>query len=191
MRLSLRNRLTLLFFGIDCVAIAALYLIVAPGLQTRLLNQTLNELAANARHYSARVGRTVGSSLPLSAVTARVDAVGLASGSRVTLLLVTRGPGGLQLSPVADSSKLGASAPLRFPVAVRAVRSGTPQTGTETARDGTVAEAAEPIRYAGQIAAVIVFSTPVSDIVRSVAVVRHEILFAGGVALVLALLGRD
>jgi signal transduction histidine kinase len=189
MRLSLRNRLTLLFFCIDFVAIAALYLIVAPGLQTRLLNQTLNELASNARRYSGRIVRTVGSSLPLPAVAGRVDAAGLASGSRVTLLLVTRSPGGPQLSPVADSSKLGASVPLRFPAAVRAVRSGTGQTGIEKARDGTVAEAAYPVRYGGQIASVIVFSTPVSDIVRSVGVVRHEILFAGAVALVLALIG--
>jgi signal transduction histidine kinase len=188
-RLSLRNRLALLFFCIDCIAIAALYLYVAPGLQTRLLNQTLNELAANVQKYSGRIVRTVGSSVPLPVVTSRVDAAGLASGSRVTLLLVTHAPGGPQLSPQADSSKLGASAPLRFPVAVRAARSGTLETGTETARDGTVAEAAEPVRYGGQIASVIVFSTPVSDIVRSVAVVRHEILVAGGIALLLALFG--
>src|SRR5947209_12177089 len=108
MRLSLRNRLALLFFCIDCIAIAALYLYVAPGLQTRLLNQTLNELAKNAQTYSGRIMRTVGSSAPLSAVTARVDAAGLASGSRVTLLLVTKTPSGPQLSPQADSSKLGA-----------------------------------------------------------------------------------
>jgi signal transduction histidine kinase len=188
-RLSLRNRLALLFFCIDCIAIAALYLYVAPGLQTRLLNQTLNELAASAHRYSGRIVRTVGSSDPLSVVTGRVDAAGLASGSRVTLLLVTSAPGGPQLSVEADSSKLGASAPLAFPVAVRAVRSGVAQTGTEKVHDGTFAEAALPVRFGGSVASVIVFSTPVSDIVRSVAVVRHEILVAGGIALLLALVG--
>ena len=35
----------------------------------------------------------------------------------------------------------------------------------------------------------IVYSAPVSDIVRSVAIVRHEILVAGGIALLLALVG--
>jgi signal transduction histidine kinase len=188
-RLSLRNRLALLFFCIDCIAIAALYLYVAPGLQTRLLNQTLNQLASHAQTYSGRIIRTIGSSDPLPVVTSRVDAAALASASRVTLLLVNFAPGGPQLSPQADSSKLGASAPLRFPVAVRAVRAGTGQTGTEQTGDGTVAEAAQPIRYNGRIGSVIVFSTPVSDIVRSVAVVRHEILVAGGIALLLALLG--
>ncbi len=35
----------------------------------------------------------------------------------------------------------------------------------------------------------IVYSAPVSDVVRSVAIVRHEILVAGGIALLLALVG--
>jgi signal transduction histidine kinase len=189
MRLSLRYRLALLFFGINCIAIAALYLYVAPGLQTRLVNQTLNELAGHARSDSGRVVRTVGSSVPLSVVQSRVDAASLASGERVTLLLVTDALGGPQLSPQADSSKLAASAPMTFPVAYRAVRTGKPSTGTETTREGTVAEAAYPIRYQGRIASVIAYSAPVSDVVRSVAVVRHEILVAGGIALLLALLG--
>jgi two-component system OmpR family sensor kinase len=189
MRLSLRNRLALLFFGINFVAIAALYLYVAPGLQTRLVNETLAQLAAHARGDSGRIVRTVGSSVPLSVVQSRVNAAGLASGERVTMLLVSYSLGRPQLSPQADSSKLAASAPLTVPVAYRAVQSAAPAAGTETTRDGTVAEAAYPVRYQGRIAAVIVFSAPVSDIVRSVAVVRHEILVAGGIALLLALLG--
>ena len=56
------------------------------------------------------------------------------------------------------------------------------------ASDGTVAEAAYPVEYQGQVGAVIVYSDPVSDIVRSVAIVRHEILVAGGIALLLALI---
>ena len=38
-------------------------------------------------------------------------------------------------------------------------------------------------------AAVIVYSSPASDIVRTVATVRHQILVAGGIALLLALVG--
>ena len=40
MRLSLRNRLALVFFAITFVAIAVLYLYVAPGLQSRLVDET-------------------------------------------------------------------------------------------------------------------------------------------------------
>ncbi|HEY2654809.1 MAG TPA: hypothetical protein VGI55_03410, partial [Solirubrobacteraceae bacterium] len=48
---SLRNRLVLVFFGITLVAIATLYMYVAPGLQTRLINDRLAELARDARQY--------------------------------------------------------------------------------------------------------------------------------------------
>jgi two-component system, OmpR family, sensor kinase len=177
------------FFAITLVAIAALYLYVAPGLQTRLLNQKRSELASSARRYSGRIIETIGSAVPSSAVRRRVDAAGLVSGDRVTLLLVTRLAYGSQLSPQADSSKLAATTPLSFPVAQRAAVTGSPETGIEATRGGTVAEAAYPVHYQGSVGAVLVYSDPVSDIVRSVGIVRHEILVAGGIALLLALVG--
>jgi two-component system, OmpR family, sensor kinase len=187
MRLSLRNRLVLVFFAVMCLAIGVLYLYVAPGLQTRLIAQRLNELSADVQRDSGRIVRTVGSSDPLTVVQARVDAAGLSSGDRVTLLLVTQALGRPQLSPEADSSKLAATAQLAFPVAYRAAGLDELTTGTEAAK--TVAEAAYPVIYQGRAAAVIVFSAPIADLVRSVAVVRHQILVAGGIALLLALIG--
>ncbi|HEY1507889.1 MAG TPA: HAMP domain-containing sensor histidine kinase [Solirubrobacteraceae bacterium] len=189
MRLSLRNRLAFVFFAITLVAIAALYLYVAPGLQTRLVGQKRSELAADARRYSREIAGTVGSADPLSVVRNRVDAAGLSSGDRVTLLLVSQAPGGTQLSPEADSTKLEATTPLSFRVAHMAAATGSPQTGVEPTRDGTVAEAAYPVFYQGHVGAVLVYSDPVSDIVHSVEIVRHEILVAGGIALLLALVG--
>jgi two-component system, OmpR family, sensor kinase len=189
MRISLRNRLASVFFAITFVAITGLYLYVAPGLQTRLISQKLAELAKAARHDSGPILSTVGSTDPLSVVRSKVDAAGLASGDRVTLLLVSHLATGPQLSPEADSSKLAATAPLSFPVGFRAAQTGLPRTGTENARDGTVAEAAYPVRYQGGIGAVLVYSAPVSDLLDSVAIVRHEILVAGGIALLLALVG--
>jgi two-component system OmpR family sensor kinase len=186
---SLRTRLAAMIFAITLIAIAALYLYVAPGLQTRLVNEKRSALAASARRYSGPIVETVGSNVPLSAVRTRVDAAGLASGARVTLLLVTHLPGGPQLSGEADSTKLAATTPLSFPVAARAAVAGRPQTGIEETADGTFAEAASPVYYQGRVGAVIAYSDPVSDIVRSVEIVRHEILVAGGIALLLALTG--
>ena len=60
--LSLRNRLALVFFTITLLAIGALYLYVAPGLQSRLMGEKLTELAHSARVHSGPVRRTVGSS---------------------------------------------------------------------------------------------------------------------------------
>jgi signal transduction histidine kinase len=189
MRHSLRNRLALVFFAITLVAIAALYLYVAPGLRTRLLDERMNELAIAARAHSGQIVRSVGSAEPERLVRAQVDAAALASGNRVTLLLVSRTSSGLQLSPQADSSKLGTAAALPRGVAYGAARTGLPTNGTVQAMGGTLAEAAYPVAYQGRVADVIVYSSPVSDILHSVGIVRHEILIAGGLALLLALVG--
>jgi two-component system OmpR family sensor kinase len=191
MRNSLRNRLTFLFFAITLVAIAVLYLYVAPGLRARLVNERMRELGTAAARDSFQIIPSIrqGSRDPVSVVLAKVDAAGLASGDRVTLLLVTRTRAGVQLSVQADSSKLGAAAALPYKPAYRAARSGQPATGTEGSASGTVAEAALPVADDGRVTDVIVYSSPVSDIVHSVSIVRQQILIAGGIALLLALLG--
>src|SRR5437016_5464541 len=184
---SLRNRLAFLFFAITLVAIAALYLYVAPGLRSRLVNERLTQLANAARRDSFQIVPAIrpGSRETVGAVRQKVDAAGLASGDRVTLLLVTRTATGIQLSVQADSSKLGAAATLPYKPAIRAAQSGLPTTGTEGSRSGTVAEAALPVISGGRVSDVIVYSSPVSDIVQSVSIVRQQILIAGGIALLL------
>jgi two-component system, OmpR family, sensor kinase len=187
--LSLRNRLALVFFGVTFVAIAVLYMYVAPGLKNRLLDERLSELASAASHDSAEVSSMINASAPLPDVRSTVNLAAAASGYRVTLLLVSHAPGhGPQLHALADSSNLGA-APMRYPIAFRTASIGLPASGTELTSDGTVAEAAAPIHYQGGVGDVIVYSSTVSDIVRNVAIVRHEILVAGGIALLLALIG--
>jgi two-component system OmpR family sensor kinase len=188
-RLSLRNRLALIFFTVTLLAIGALYLYVAPGLQTRLMGEKLGALGRAATHDSGAIRATVGSSTPLPAVRGVVVRSGGVSGDRVTLLSVNRAQGGLQLSVQADSSNPAATGWLAFPAAHRAIATGKLATGTEATKAGMVAEAAIPVLYQDRVAAVIVYSAPVSDIVHNVAIVRHEILVAGGIALLLALIG--
>jgi signal transduction histidine kinase len=187
--LSLSNRLVLVFSAIVFLALVVLYVYVAPGLQTRLESAQLGGLAGDAGVHSQSIARTVGSSVPLSTVQDRVNAAALASGDRVTLLLVNRVPSGPELSTLADSSRRSATAALSFAVARQAVASGRLVTGTEQTRAGTVAEAADPVLYRGRVAAAIVYSAPASDIGRTVATVRHQILVAGAIALLLALVG--
>ena len=107
----------------------------------------MSELATAARSDSAQVIGTVGSAEPERLVRARVDAAALASGDRVTLLLVARTSAGPQLSLQADSSKLGTAAALPQAVAYRAARTGGPAAGTEQTPTGTLAEAAYPVIY--------------------------------------------
>ena len=186
---SLRNRLTLVFFAITFVAIAVLYLFVAPGLRSRVLDARLNELQQTSRDNSNKILATIGpgSRVPQSRVAAQLNEAALESGARVTLLLATRTPTGLQLSPVGDSSKLGTAATLPVGVALAAARSGHVRTGTVRSRAGTVAEVAYPVVSQGRVTYVIVYSSPVSDVLNSVNVVRKQILIAGGIALLLTL----
>src|SRR5690349_14582814 len=126
MRHSLRNRLAFVFFAITLIAIAALYLYVAPGLRARLVNERLGELATAAHRDSGQIVPAIrpGSRDPVTVVRQKVDAAGLASGNRVTLLLVTRTRAGIELSVQADSSKLGAAAALPYKPALRAAQTG-------------------------------------------------------------------
>jgi two-component system, OmpR family, sensor kinase len=191
MRISLSNRLALGFTAITFLAIGVLYLYVAPGLQTRLVDEKLKELASSAHTDSGPITETVGGSEALPRIQAKVNAAGLTSGARVTLLSVSvaLAPNGPQLSLLADSTNPRATETLGFPVAFQAFHAGKLSTGTEMSSTGTVAEAAYPVFYLGRVVRVIVYSDPVSDVVRNVAIVRHEILVAGGIALLLALVG--
>jgi signal transduction histidine kinase len=191
MRISLRNRLALVFFAITFAAIGALYVYVAPGLQTRLIHERLRELASAVQTTSGPIANTVGSSEKASVVSDLVRTAGARSGDRVTLLSVSIAvaPGGPQLSFQADSSGMSATRLPSLPVAYEAARTGKLQTGTESSASGAIAEAAQPVYFQGRVARVIVYSAPVSDVIRNVAIVRHEILVAGGIALLLALVG--
>jgi two-component system OmpR family sensor kinase len=187
LRLSLRNRLALGFFAITLLAIGGLYLYVAPGLQSRLMGTKLHALERDARAHTGPVRRTIGSSTPLPRVRQLVIRISAATGDRVTLMSVNRVEGSLQLDRLVDSSNPAASGSLSFPIVRRAVATGRLATGTESSREGVVAEAADPIVYQGRTAAVLVYSAPVADILSTVSTVRREILEAGAVALLLAL----
>lgn len=189
MRLSLSNRLALVFFAITLLAILAVYLYVAPGLQSRLMGEKLTALATSARTHSDRLSRAVGSSTSLPRVRGILNLTAGASGDRVTLLSVNRSQGTPQLSQQLDSGGPPADSRLRFDLAYRAVALGRLVTGIEPAAAGAVAEAADPVFYSHRtVGWVIVYSAPVADVVRTVSTVRHEIVVAGGIALLLALI---
>jgi two-component system, OmpR family, sensor kinase len=187
-RLSLSNRLALVFFAITLLAVGSLYLYVAPGLQSRLMGEKLSQLSGTARDHSGEIRATVGSSTPVRVVRQIVARTASATGDRVTLLSVNRVSGTLQLSTQADSGNSAPGAHPDYELAYQAAATGRPVRGTASSPSGRVAVAAEPVIYAHRTAAVIVYSAPVADIVRTVSTVRHEILVAGAISLLLALI---
>jgi signal transduction histidine kinase len=187
-RLSLRNKLALLFFSITLLAVGGLYLFVVPGLQSRLMGAKLNALAIVAGRYSAPIRRTVGSSTPLPQVRKLILRTSNATGDRITLLSINRVLGAVQLTLEADSNgPAGGGGPISYRIAEQAVAKHHLRTATASSYSGVLAEAAAPVIYQGRAVAVILYSAPVSDIINTVTTVRHEILVAGGIALLLAL----
>ncbi|HET8980604.1 MAG TPA: HAMP domain-containing sensor histidine kinase [Solirubrobacteraceae bacterium] len=187
MRLSLSNRLALVFFAITLLAVGALYLYVAPGLESRLTAEKLNILAGNARDHSGQLRRALGGSTPLPRLRRIVDETAAFSGDRVILLSVNRSQGAAQLSAVADSGGPPA-ATIGHRLAYVAARTGRLQTASVPAPSGHVAAAASPVFYSGhRVGWVVVYSAPLADVRRTVSTVRQEILVAGGLALLLAL----
>src|SRR6185312_13816834 len=188
MRLSLSNRLAVVFFAITALAIGALYLYVAPGLQSRLMGEKLTALATTARTHSGRLSHAVGSSTPLPDVRRVVNQTAAISGNRVTLLTVNVVQGSIQLSRLADSG-MGSARSLGLRVARQAVAQRRMVTGIEGEGAVAMAVAARPVSYfRGDVGWVIVYSAPLADVVRTVSTVRHEILVAGTIALLLALI---
>jgi two-component system OmpR family sensor kinase len=187
MRLSLSNRLAVVFFAITALAIGALYLYVAPGLQSRLMGEKLTALADTAHTHSGKLSRAVGSPTPLPDLRRLVNQTAGTSGTRVTLLSVNVAQGTVQLSKQADSGA-GSGPALSFRIANTAVSRRRLVTGVERSGSGAVAEAAKPVFYFhGAVGWVIVYSAPLADVMRTVSTVRHEILVAGAISLLLAL----
>ncbi|HWF56365.1 MAG TPA: HAMP domain-containing sensor histidine kinase [Solirubrobacteraceae bacterium] len=191
MRISLRNRLALVFFAITFLAIGFLYMYVTPGLQHRLVDERVSELSSDARRYSGPIAATAGTAAPLSTIKQLVDAAAQATNARVTVMSVATAvaPYGPQLSMVADSSNVGATNTLGQKTALAAIGTMRDATGIVPTSGGSLAEAAQPVILDGRTVQVILYTAPVSDVVRSVSLIRHDILVAGAISLLLALIG--
>lgn len=184
---SLRNRLAFLFFAITLAAIGVLYLYVVPQLQSRLRDEKISQLEAAARQTEQQLAATLGEDVSIAEVTRVVRAASDTSNARITLLRIGH-VGGLPLpDTVADSSDPRVPE-LALPTAGAAARSGRIASGTEVSAEGPVAEVALPLRRNGSVQEVAVYSTPIADVERNVAIVRAQILVAGAIALTLAVL---
>ena len=181
----LRTRLALVVFAITLVAVGFVFVYVAPSLEDTLTDQKLDALATTAERVSAPVIALRNAEIP--AVERAVQRAADRSAARVTLLRVSRGSLGVQTEVVADSTGAGAESDLQFEVAATAARQGGPAQGTESGDQGAVAQAAVPVVRGDDTEQVVVLSSPLNDVARSVALVRRRILVAGAIALVLSL----
>src|SRR3954447_1680888 len=88
---SLRNRLALYVGAIVLGAMAVVYFGIAPQLEGRLRDQTLDRIAADAERYAGQFRAVLGTSIPDPEVDARVRRASADTTSEVILLGTLRG----------------------------------------------------------------------------------------------------
>ena len=172
-------RLAVALVVVVAAVLAAVYLIVIPSLEDRLVNSRKDQVAtvADAVVASINDNRPVTDDL----------AAGFASASnaRVTIFDVSsRAP--LTLLDVADAGAGGVAGGINDdPVATRAAQSLTSARGVVTRGGRKYAEAAEPTRNGKNI---VLVSNSIEDSLGSVALVEHRLVISALLALVAAFL---
>ncbi len=167
-----------------------MYAYVTPSLSSSLRAEKLSALQGAATADSDAIAATVGSNIGRAGVTAAVNRAAALSGARVTLIGVAHaaidGRSSAQTFPIADSSSQApASGDPRLRIAATAAREG--RALSATGPGGSVGMVAQPLFFGGSVARVVVYSEPLSDVARSVSLIRRKILLSGAIALLLAL----
>lgn len=193
LRNSVRNRLVLLFTTITVAALGFVYLYVVPQLSSSLTAERLERLERQAGEQVASLEEAVGSTLSARRLGALVGRTASQADARLTVLGVREGA----VSFVIADSQSDADAVLgSYPPATRAISAGDIRSGVATREGDLVGETAIPVGVAVDPASelpegpawVAVFSTPLDDVEDNVALIRRQIIIAGAIAFVAALL---
>jgi signal transduction histidine kinase len=183
---SIRNRLALVFGAIALVALAGSYLYVVPRLESRLLNEKLRSLATASIVYSEPLAHALSSDADQRQINRLVREAADRAGARVTLLGLSRGTEGLRPYPITDSTSAANIPQTTFPTAVKAAQLARLVTGEEPTNQGRIGEAARPLLRKGRVARVVVYSQPLADVQRNVALIRRQIAVAAFLAFLFA-----
>lgn len=200
---SLRNRLALIFALIILGAIGTIYLSVTPRLEASLRSQRLNDVISAARTYTPLAGEAMWPQRPLPKIEGdnpdeqkirrfRVDKVrSLAERTNKEILIV-----GFDDGPTAYADTLldgGATATDVAALAHRALDEDGLVSGIITTPNGEQAVAAQPIhddraQRRREPQWIAVFADSLDEVADNVSLIRRQVLLAGGIALVIAIL---
>lgn len=201
---SLRNRLALIFALIIIGAIGTIYLSVTPRLEASLTSQRLNEVENAARQSTGAVGEAMRPPKPLPKLedkspdegkikSFRADNVaGIAGSSGAEIIVMAQGEDG-SFAYTDSSRDGGVTAADVEAIASQARRTGRLVSATITTPNGRQAVAAQLIRdeestRRNEQPFVAVFANSLSDVAAAVSLIRRQVLLAGGIALVIAIL---
>jgi signal transduction histidine kinase len=188
---SLRDKLTLLFFGVTAAAFAVLYFLVVPGLESNLRDQKFDQLARVAEGTQSTFDRlTADAEITSPELDERIERIANATDSRVTLFsiqeAVGQGPSGFYVTSDSREDRL---VPENTPLVRTAIRTGELALGDTRFRGEELAQVAQPLVFEDRPTRVVLYSRPLEDVADTVAFVRSRMLIAGAIALLLALAG--
>lgn len=188
---SLKNKLAVVFCGITVLAMVAIFFYVVPQLQSNLRAQKRDDVERVALATVDPLVRIVGSDVSAQHLDELVRATADTSDTRVTLYGVQRSRGGLpsHLWVVSDSAAQSAvEATTRL--ANVAARSGRTETGFGRMNGQQVAQTAIPIGNHGRtVEWVALYSRTLEGVRETVDLIRRQMLYAGGIAALLAVIG--
>jgi len=183
---SVRNRLAILFFLITAAAVGFIYLYVVPQLRSNLTAHKLQRLEDVATTESPRLDRAMRQGASQSEVRRLVRDAAQRADARVTILGVSPSSEGSDFV-VADSELERTAILPSYPAAMTAASTGHVASSIEQIAGERTGEIAVPLSVNGRPRWVAVSSTPLGDVDDTVALIRRQILIAGGIALILAL----
>ncbi len=178
---SVKNWLTVLFLGVVLLDIALVYVYVVPSLENRLVHQKLNNISADTFLVNKVVGAVADSSTDTYDLDYVADLIDTEIDARVVLIDPQT------MTKLADSRQ---GLPLNiagYPVVAATIRTGDVTVGEATIGDTQYATAAVPVSTQVGWQAVVLIATPLTDLNSAVASVEHQILLAGGLALIATL----
>jgi signal transduction histidine kinase len=185
---SVRTRLVLLFFAITAAAIGFVYLYVVPQLESSLTASKLQRLEEVAISQGGRFSRALESAASPARIERITSAAAQKADARATVLGVRSGPRGPRPEfVIADSEIERTAVAPTYPAAATAAATGRPGTAVETVNSQEIGETAIAVSRHGRPRWVFVLSAPLAEVVDNVALIKRQILIAGGIALILAL----
>ena len=184
---SVRNRLALVFFVITAAAVGFIYLYVVPQLRSSLTAEKLRRLEQVAGDESPRLQKAMRAGISQPALRMMVSGIDQRTGSRVTVLGLREGAAGpAPAFVVADSELERTAVAPSYPAATTAADSGSSASAVESVGSSRIGETATALAESGEPRWIAVFSTDLADVEDNVALIRRQIIVAGLIALLAA-----
>jgi signal transduction histidine kinase len=183
---SLGNKLALVFFAVIAVAFSVIFFFVVPQLQSNLEHQRVTEMRRLVPVFTSQLQSVLTSKDSERQRDEFVRSVGDSSDAEVTVF--DRPP---ELWTTYSSRATPGPQHASRALALWAFRSGRAQAGVESVNGHRSAQAAVPLRRHGQKRAswIVVYTRELGDVQDAVSLIRTRMLIAGGIALLIALVG--